>query len=261
MSSANTMSEEDSTDTLYNHVRDALLSSEGAANFEGIYGQPIDRFPRKKWGSKGTWVPMTLPEFAHNVEVKLWEFGPEGMEAARAKHEEARQKKEEEERKHETDFQDAQQKKERAKQERAKEREKHEAEKARAKKAATVRWAKLWAEAWDTYTTKWEQVETGRVRISVSTIPWPVWGGSYKDLNATTVGQFFRKAPREKVWRGFNPENEQLRELLKQERARWHPDKINQKYGGQDIDRDVIEAVTEVSKLLNVAISGRDAPR
>jgi hypothetical protein len=77
-------------------------------------------------------------------------------------------------------------------------------------------------------------------------IPWPVESGKRVDVAKREVERFFLYAPT-----SGQPTEGQLLKVLKAERVRWHPDKIQQKLGGQDVDEDVIQGVTEVFQIID----------
>jgi hypothetical protein len=57
------------------------------------------------------------------------------------------------------------------------------------------------------------------------------------------VEEFMRRAP--------GAEDGGLLSVLKAERVRWHPDKIQQRYGGLGVDEAVMRSVTEVFQIID----------
>jgi hypothetical protein len=106
---------------------------------------------------------------------------------------------------------------------------------------------KTWSDKWDAYTKKWEELgKGGSARVAIASIPWPVESGRRNDVALKEVERFFLYAPT-----AGQPTEAQLGKVLKLERVRWHPDKIQQKLGGQDVEGAVIQAVTEVFQVID----------
>ena len=112
----------------------------------------------------------------------------------------------------------------------------------------------VWREAWGVYEKGWEHIlgrgakmkewEQGKVVVQ-----WPVKSGQATDVSTEEVERFFRNAP--DVLAGCS----ELRALVKAERVRWHPDKMQQRYGGR-LDAEAIKLVTAVFQIID-AIWGR----
>lgn len=81
---------------------------------------------------------------------------------------------------------------------------------------------------------------------------WPVESGKRRDVCREAVEEFMRHAP---VPTGVDAEGVGSRDLLvatlKAERVRWHPDKIQQRYGVLGIDDAVMRSVTEVFQIVD----------
>lgn len=106
---------------------------------------------------------------------------------------------------------------------------------------------KIWLEKWEAYIARWEQLgEATNTKLHIGSLPWPVESGKRTDVDSREVERFFLYAPS-----SGQPTESQLGTVLKFERVRWHPDKIQQKLGGQDISDDVIQAVTEVFQVID----------
>ncbi|TVY33923.1 hypothetical protein LSUB1_G007711 [Lachnellula subtilissima] len=87
-----------------------------------------------------------------------------------------------------------------------------------------------------------EEREAQRFRSKVEEME----SGKRKDVCFKEIERFFLYAPS-----SGEPTEMQLGKVLKTERVRWHPDKIQQKLGGQDVAEDVLQAVTEVFQLID----------
>lgn len=199
---------------------DAMADDEGAAYWEGVYGQPVHVYPQDKVGPQGELERMTEEEYAAYVRQKMWEKTHAGLLEERARREEQRKKKEREERHNRKLQQDMEQSLRRGDERRLKR-----------------RWVKLWEEyisAWD----RWDGTP--------ATIHWPlVEGRKGEEFDEQDVRTFFT--------RGL--ELEEIGEAafvtkLKDERVRWHPDKIQQRLGGK-VDEKTMRDVTAIFQIID----------
>jgi hypothetical protein len=198
---------------------DAMADDEGAAYWEGVYGQPIHVYSGEKVGPTGELEQMTEEEYATYVRRKMWEKTNAGLLEERERREEERKKKKEEE-KQSRKLQDEM------------DRSLRRAEERRRKRR--------WADGWDAYTLAWPTWDG-----TLDKIAWPVLSGQRKDVNEEAVRDFF-------IY-GLGLENIGEKEFatkLKEERVRWHPDKIQQKLGGQS-DGDIIKDVTAIFQIVD----------
>ncbi|TQS39362.1 hypothetical protein Golomagni_00115 [Golovinomyces magnicellulatus] len=194
---------------------DAMRDDEGAQFWEGVYGQPIHTYPNIKPGPDGELERMTDDD-----EEKL------RRETAKKEREKLMMQNAEERRKSE------------------KLRRKVEESIKRGNERAL---RKGWLEKWDKYLTRWNKLENESPKlIALTSIPWPVASGKYSDVNLKEIEQFFIHAPT-----AGQPSQAQLGKILKVERVRWHPDKIQQKLGGQDVNRGILQAVTSVFQVID----------
>lgn len=212
---------------------DAMADDEGAQFWEGVYGQPIHTYPDVKEGPQGELERMTDEEYTAFVRAKMYEKTHQHQIEEKAKRDTA--------------------KKERERLAEEGRREGREAEKFRRKvedslKRGEKRKAqKAWSERWDAYVKKWDDFgKGGSTTVAVASIPWPVESGKRKDVELKEVERFFLNAPT-----GGQPTEAQLVKVLKLERVRWHPDKIQQKLGGQDVNEAAIQAVTSVFQVID----------
>ena len=212
---------------------DAMADDEGAQFWEGVYGQPIHTYPDVKEGPQGELERMTDEEYTAFVRAKMYEKTHQHLIEEKARRDAAKMERER-----------------LAKEGR---REEREAEKFRRKVEESLKRGeerktrKIWSEKWDAYTKKWEDLARGgSTTVAVASIPWPVESGKRKDVELKEVERFFLNAPT-----GGQPTEAQLSKVLKLERIRWHPDKIQQKLGGQDVDEAVIQAVTAVFQVID----------
>ncbi|KAE8349458.1 hypothetical protein BDV28DRAFT_163617 [Aspergillus coremiiformis] len=209
---------------------DALGDDEGAAYWESVYGQPIHRYAVPR-GSNGELEQMTEEEYARYVRTKMWERTREGMleeqervRARRTKREEGLREKKRFERAMEESLRRGQERRRR----------------------------KAWAGAWEAYRASWEEVDraVGDVRTGGEgklghLLFWPVESGKRRDVGREAIEEFMRHAS------GDGDREVDLLAVLKAERVRWHPDKIQHRYGALGIDEVVMSSVTEVFQIID----------
>lgn len=211
---------------------DAMADDEGAQFWEGVYGQPIHTYPDVKVTEKGELERMTDEEYTAFVRAKMYEKTHQHLMEEKARREER--------------------KKERERLAREGDKEAREAEKFRRKVEESLKRGeerkkrKAWVDRWDAYIQKWETLAKAKEKVNIASIPWPVESGSKKDISSKEIERFFLLASS-----GGQPTESQLSKVLKVERVRWHPDKIQQKLGGQDVSENVLQAVTAVFQVID----------
>ncbi|KAK5636645.1 hypothetical protein RRF57_012357 [Xylaria bambusicola] len=198
---------------------DAMADDEGAAYWEGVYGQPIHVYSQERSGPEGELERMDDNEYAAYVRQKMWEKTHQGLLEERARREERRKQKE-------RDAEDA------ARLTREMEASLRRGEERRAKRG--------WKDRWDTYIKAWEAWDG-----TLEGVAWPVRSGRREDMDGGAVREF--------LVMGIDPvevgEVEFLAKL-KDERVRWHPDKIQQRLGGR-VDEAVMRDVTAVFQIVD----------
>jgi hypothetical protein len=216
---------------------DALADDEGAAYWEGVYGQPVHVYPDVKPGADGKLERMTEDEYADYVRTKMWEKSHQHILEEREAKERARQK----------------QKVQRNRLDDELEREEAERESIRRRMEESLRRgeerkkAKEAEAAWDSYTAKWDNLKSVQhldeeaATNVCDLIPWPVVSGKAKHVAKDEIERFLRAS---KSWR------EDSIALLKAERVRWHPDKMQQRFG-QHMDADTMKVITAVFQIID----------
>lgn len=174
---------------------------------------------------------MTEEEYVAYVRTRMWERTREGQieEQERLRAERMRKKKSEEKG-------------------RTAEEEKRAFEQAMdesLRRGAERKKLKAWAGVWKEYLESWESADAMREKQAAAQplrniILWPVRSGKRADVEPAAVEEFLRHAP-EAV----------LMNTLKKERIRWHPDKIQHRYGALGIDDVVMRSVTEVFQIID----------
>jgi hypothetical protein len=115
------------------------------------------------------------------------------------------------------------------------------------KRGAERKKAKEAEAAWHNYVKRWENLKSAQ-KISPEPdirarelIPWPVVSGKAKDVSTEEIECFLRCAS---AWK------DDPAALLKIERVRWHPDKMQQRFG-QHLDADTMRSVTAVFQIID----------
>lgn len=225
---------------------DALGDDEGADYWQSVYGQPIHTYPNTRQGPGGELEQMDDEEYAAYVRAKMWERTHQGLLEER----ERRRLEKERER---------ERAKERAEADRRNRRINDDFEQAveeSLNRGRERRKKKAWIEIWDRYLRSWDRLnssstgdeEDGKELHLRNLICWPVESGKRADISPQAVESFIRHAPGDSSGKtdGVNIAN-----ILKMERVRWHPDKIQQRYGGLGIEEPVMKSVTEVFQILD----------
>jgi hypothetical protein len=221
---------------------DALADDEGAAFWEGVYGQPIHTYPNQKQGPDGKLEQMSEEEYAEYVRAKMWEKSHEHIVEERKKREEERQRQKaarKESRHNEYMYEDKDffEEKIAASLKRGEERK------------SQRRWKESWQryiDGWDKFleivATKSSEEDSLAGKAGRGIIPWPVETGRWKDADKEDVEDFFRNAP---------PTSSELSATLKVERIRWHPDKMQQRFGKNKLDEDTVKTITAVFQVVD----------
>ncbi|KAN0077734.1 hypothetical protein V8E54_006038 [Elaphomyces granulatus] len=240
---------------------DALGDDEGAAFWESVYGQPIHTYavPSIPKGPKGKLERMTDEEYVAYVRSQMWKRTHRGKIE-----EQERLRKEREEEKKRT-RKSRKQEEDRLRFERA-------IEKSLQRGRERQKRAKAWKAIWEEYQRSWEELndlvlttEAGGTASGSSTnvggktqemrfrnhIFWPVQSGKRQDISHDGVEEFMRHAPPIVASSSDEGNTSNFVAILKTERVRWHPDKIQQRYGVLGIDEPVTRGVTEVFQILD----------
>ncbi|PHH59197.1 hypothetical protein CDD81_3573 [Ophiocordyceps australis] len=216
----------DSESAFRESLFDAMADDEGAAYWEHVYGQPIHIYPKEKIGPSGELERMTDDEYAAHVRRKMYEKTHAGLIEERARRREAQRAKEQEARQ--------------------RHREQREEEgRLRAEMDARLRRGerdrhKQWGQQWSEYAQAWLAWDG-----NVATLPWPVKRRKAGQVAEGEVRAFFRN--------GLGLDGlarDDVMARLKQERVRWHPDKMQQRLGGQ-VDQAVIGDITAIFQLVD----------
>lgn len=199
---------------------DAMADDEGASYWESVYGQPIHVYSNERVGPQGELERMTEEEYATYVRQKMWEKTHAGLLEERARREERKKQKKEDERQA---------------------RKIQEEMEHSLRRGEERRQKKRWAEQWDEYTKAWVSWDGTPEKLA-----WPVEDSKrQKGIDEKDVRAFFVHGL------GLAEIGEQaFVAKLKDERVRWHPDKMQQKLGGK-VDDGVMRDVTAVFQIID----------
>lgn len=249
---------------------DAMADDEGAAYWEAVYGQPVHEYAeeakarQQQAGGGGKAGPdgvsaMNDEEYADYVRRRMWERSEEGRRETR-----------EQQKRQQAATAAAEQERLRAKQRAFEQDRQHWAEVERSlRRGEARRKRRRWQDRWQTYTSAWSTWESSPTPES---IPWPVDRATAAAADAKTsdkdsksqeeafakeVRAFFTGGPqddgdyddskREK----HEPTTEKsLLARLRDERVRWHPDKMQQRLGGS-VGAAVMRDITAIFQVVD----------
>jgi hypothetical protein len=232
---------------------DALGDDEGADFWQGVYGQPIHTYPNTyKDEATGEVEHMDDEQYATYVRRRMWEKSREGVEAAR---EERRQEKRREE--------------ERRKEEQSKRPPPQPAYNnfafdfevdASLSRGRFRKDKKRWQDLWANYIQKSNELKDLAEKHDPAQAPenlflrnkiaWPVESGQCKDISAEEIERFLSKCVSASEM-GDDDQQISLAAVLKKERVRWHPDKMQQRYGFMQIDESTMQGITATFQVLD----------
>ncbi|ETN39667.1 uncharacterized protein HMPREF1541_05893 [Cyphellophora europaea CBS 101466] len=236
---------------------DALGDDEGANFWEGVYGQPIHNIPNQYVDAEtGELETMNDEEYAQYVRRKMWEKSREGIEAAR---EERRQAKARDKAQREEDRKNADHQNPTAEGPYNNVLFDFEIE-ASLRRGQWRKDQKKWRELWRDYLQHWDDLqamaknhkpEVTQENIFLrNKIAWPVESGKRTDVTPEEIERFINMASGAAAPDAETKANT-LAAAVKSERVRWHPDKIQQRYGFMEIDETTMRGVTATFQVLD----------
>lgn len=206
---------------------DALADDEGADFWQGVYGQPIHTYSPYYPASKpphgdsadaagNTKLErMSDEKYAAYVRSRMWEKSHGHIVEERRRREEERKRQkamEEQGRKWQAGVEEA------------------------LRRGAERRERNRWKGVWEGYLAGWEERKKGKIF-------WPVESGKVGDVGTGEVEKFFEGVG------GVGGVD--LGDVLKKERVRWHPDKMQQRAGEVGIDGGTMKVVTAVFQVVD----------
>lgn len=241
---------------------DALADDEGAAFWEGVYGQPIHTYSSTKAGPDGELERMTDEEYAAHVRARMYEKTHQHIIEERERRQAERKRRERVRR--DTEKLEESRRDFYVEIERSLQRGEQRKTKAR------------WKARWEDYLAAWDRVRGDSLRPSASVehdisrrerqpadiardepprriskkIPWPVESGRIRDVGSEAVESYFQQISEATYSSSASPSSgrqdssstpssnatqitadDHLLNILKLERVRWHPDKVQQRLG------------------------------
>ena len=237
---------------------DALADDEGAEFWQSVYGQPIHNYSRTYADAEtGELEIMDDEQYAQYVRRKMWEKSAEGLLASR----EARQR----EIKEETNRRREQRSEKRKPQEKSQTGNDFVFDfeiEASLRRGQDRKDKKRWQTIWQSYMQRWNELQQiyesrkgssaddGEQIFLRNKIAWPVESGKRKDVDPDAVEAFFQKVCDVQQVDEHN-NTTSIATIVKAERVKWHPDKIQQKFGFMQIEQGTMEGVTAVFQVLD----------
>lgn len=265
-----------STDAFRESLFDALADDEGAHYWESVYSQPIHVYSRPIIETKkGELEQMDDEEYAAYVKLKMWEKKNPHIVLERERAERKRKDQEEAQTKEREEFV---RRKEQAAWERSQRRSgrrsgagddddeydykfsgdknsKAESKSQRKESETAKHTSEEYLAAWLHYLEAWDKLkhellkdrsaENSSAHSPSQRIPWPVMATS--PVGKANIEDFMRNAP-------ADADRTALR-ILKSERVRWHPDKVQQLFGG-NVDEGTMRLVTGVFQVVDALFEG-----
>ncbi|KAK5097265.1 hypothetical protein LTR70_003728 [Exophiala xenobiotica] len=237
---------------------DALGDDEGADFWQGVYGQPIHNYSRTYADAEtGELETMDDKQYAQYVRRKMWEKSAEGLQAARE--ERRRERKEEESRRRREQHNEKQKPRKMS----------HTLDdpifdfeiEASLRRGQDRKDKRRWQAIWQDYTERWKELQQiyesrkgpsaddGEQIFLRNKIAWPVESGKRKDVEADAIEAFFRKVS--DIQQTEHDHAMPLSSVIKVERLKWHPDKIQQRFGFMQVESGTMDGVTAVFQVLD----------
>jgi hypothetical protein len=241
---------------------DALADDEAASYWESVYSQPIHVYSRPvEQMASGELQDMDDETYAAYVQRKMWEKQNPEIVLERERMEKKRQEERETKERRREEFVRARQKEDwtRASRARGTRDGKHDdpldTEPAGRRSKPREPDDEVYARAWAAYLSAWDALkvalaspispESRPPKPPSQRIPWPTLQN--RPATRPNIEAFMRHAP-------VTSDNDkgppgQL-QALKLERVRWHPDKVQQRFGGA-VDEGTMKVVTGVFQVVD----------
>lgn len=252
-------------DSFQNSLFDALADDEGAQYWESVYSQPIHVYPRPTVETPtGELEQMNDERYAAYVKTKMWERKHPEIVIERERAKKARKEEEEEKTRRREEFvrRKEQAAWERAERTGARRHGKESDDEERYENHVPGQWDTAsdtqkrkdqdaeYRAAWSRYLVAWDQLKHDLLAERSASaaesarpskrIPWPVLDS--KPVVKANIEYFMRHAPADS--------ERTMQQLLKAERVRWHPDKVQQRFSGS-VDDGTMKLVTGVFQVVD----------
>jgi hypothetical protein len=241
---------------------DALADDEAASYWESVYSQPIHVYSRPvEQTASGELQDMDDETYAAYVQRKMWEKQNPEIVLERERMEKKRQEEREAKERRREEFVRARQKEAWTHASRARDTRDDEHDDPLGTKPSGQKSKhrepddEVYARAWAAYLQAWDALKAALAQSSSSTsgppkppskrIPWPTLQN--RPATRPNIEAFMRHAP--VTSEGEKSSSSQL-QALKVERVRWHPDKVQQRFGGA-VDEGTMKVVTGVFQVVD----------
>jgi hypothetical protein len=241
---------------------DALADDEAASYWESVYSQPIHVYSRPvEQTASGELQDMDDETYAAYVQRKMWEKQNPEIVLERERMEKKRQEEREAKERRREEFVRARQKEawthaSRARDTRDDEHDdplgtKPSGHKSKHREPDDEVYARAWAaylQAWDTLKAALANLSSppsGPPKPPSKRIPWPTLQN--RPATRPNIEAFMRHAP---VTSDGDKRSSSQLQALKVERVRWHPDKVQQRFGGA-VDEGTMKVVTGVFQVVD----------
>lgn len=256
---------------------DALADDEAAAYWENVYSQPIHIYARPSTQTPSGGVQdMDDETYAAYVQRKMWEKQNPEIVLERERMEKKRREEADAKSKRKENFVHARRKEAWDRAGRARGTNERECEEDgyeydymfdhedthRKTRAKPQEEEELYTRAWTAYLSAWESLKASLLANPPSPtkptpqpskrIPWPTLQN--RPATKPNIEDFMRHAPRDSDADSSNNNSRggggSRLQALKAERVRWHPDKVQQRFGGA-VDEGTMKVVTGVFQVVD----------
>ena len=238
---------------------DALADDEAASYWESVYSQPIHVYSRPvEQTASGELQDMDDETYAAYVQRKMWEKQNPEIVLERERMEKKRQEEREAKERRREEFVQARRKEAWNHAGRARDAEDGDplgTEPSRRKSKAREPDDEVYARAWAAYLSAWDALKAalaspsspsaGPPKPPSKRIPWPTLQN--RPATRPNIEAFMRHAP---VTSDGDKDSSSQLQALKVERVRWHPDKVQQRFGGA-VDEGTMKVVTGVFQVVD----------
>ncbi|CAD0041758.1 unnamed protein product [Aureobasidium pullulans] len=232
---------------------DAMADDEGAAYWEGVYGDSIHSYPRPSVeDDQGHLEKMTDDQYVEYVKAKMWEKKKPGDGRSRKRRHDSEDEYEEDFEWVGNEEKGYEKRSTRTRRSKPDTRDvprdkgfKSDVDAALAR-GAKRKEAKKWQQAWSSYQQRWQHLKANTAQLEgedlLKAIPWPVQSLSSQDVSKQNVEDFFSNAPLD---------SEEIRtKTLKDESVNWHPDRFQRRFGGSNVDEETLKLATSVFQTI-----------
>lgn len=261
---------EDPSAAFRDSLFDALADDEGAAYWESVYSQPIHVYPRPTVETaRGELEQMNDEQYAAYVQTRMWEKKNPQIVLERERKEKSKREEEAERVKQREEFV---RRKQRAAWDRAnkdgarkfagldsdgEERYEYVLDPRGASQRSKDDAGEEYRHAWMGYLAAWDKLklellharesqETPATSSPSQRIPWPVLQS--KPVTKPNIEDFMRHASAT-----IGEEGPTKLQILKMERVKWHPDKIQQRFTGS-VDEGTMKIVTGIFHVVDAML-------